>query len=105
MRAFQRDRMRVNVSPSLCQYIVDIVHATRGHAGVALGASPRAALALQRAIQASAILAGREYATPDDVKRLAPFVLAHRLILHGESSDSRPAESVVHHILSEVAVP
>lgn len=105
VRRYQSERMKVEVSDSICEYIVDIAHATRSHVQVALGASPRAALALQRASQASALLDGRHFVTPDDVKRLAPVVLAHRLILHGESSNARPADEIVHAVLGEVAVP
>ncbi len=105
LRLIQANRMRVYVSPAICQYIVDIVHSTRSHVQVALGASPRSALALQRASQANALLEGREYVTPDDVKTLAPWVLPHRLILHGESSDGRAAEKVIHAVLAEVPVP
>jgi len=105
LHAHQRARMRVHVSPEICQYIVDLVHATRSHVQVALGASPRAALALQRAAQACALLAGREYVQPDDVKRLAPVALPHRMILHGETTDERAAEKVVHALLAEVPVP
>jgi MoxR-like ATPase len=103
LRLHQRHRMRVHVSKSIATYIVDITHATRSHVQVALGASPRAALALQRAAQASAVLAGREYVTPDDVKRLAPITLAHRLILHGDSGESRAPEAVIHQVLNEVS--
>lgn len=105
VRHYQSERMKVGVSDAICQYIVDITHATRSHVQVALGASPRAALALQRAAQAAAILEGRHFVTPDDVKRLAPVVLSHRLILHGESSDARPAAEIVHSVLGDVPVP
>jgi MoxR-like ATPase len=104
LRLYQRNRMRVHISPTLAAYIVDVAHATRSHVQVALGASPRAALALQRAAQASAIMAGREYATPDDVKKLAPMTLSHRLILHGDTGDGRGPEQVVHQVLAEVPV-
>lgn len=105
LRLIQTNRMRVHVSQGVCQYIVDIVHATRSHVQVALGASPRAALSLQRAAQAAALIAGREYVTPDDIKFLAPMTLAHRLILHGDVSNSEAAEKVVHSVLTEVTVP
>jgi MoxR-like ATPase len=105
VRRYQIERMKVDVSDAICTYIVDIAHATRSHVQVTLGASPRAALALQRASQAAAILEGRHFVIPDDVKRLAPFVLSHRLILRGESSDARPATDIVHSILNDVPVP
>ena len=71
----------VHVSPALQSYLVDIAEATRRHPALALGASPRATLALQRVARARAAAAGRNFATPDDVKALAPHVLAHRLML------------------------
>ena len=103
-RRFAADRMRVQIAPALGEYIVDLVHATRGHVAVALGASPRATLALQRAAQANALLDGRNYIVPEDVKTLAPHVLPHRLILHGESNP-RATHEIVRAVLDEVAVP
>ena len=103
-RRFAADRMRVQIAPELGEYIVDLVHATRSHVAVALGASPRATLALQRAAQAHALLDGRNYIVPEDVKTLAPHVLPHRLILQGESN-ARAADEVVRAVLNEVAVP
>ena len=105
VRHFQAQRMRVEVSMPICEYIVDLIHATRAHVQVALGASPRAALALQRAAQAGALLDGRAFVSPDDVKKLAPFVLSHRLILRGETSDARPGEEIVRAVLNDVPVP
>jgi MoxR-like ATPase len=102
---FQAARMRVEVSPLVCRYIVDLAHATRAHVGVALGASPRAILALQRATQASALLDGRNYVSPDDVKKLVPHIWPHRLILLGETGNARAAQEIIHAILNEVAVP
>ncbi len=62
------------------RYLLAIVRATRAHAAVSLGASPRGTLALYRACEAYAAMQGRDYVQPDDVKRLAPSVLAHRLL-------------------------
>ncbi len=103
-RRFQADRMRVQIAPELHEYLVDLIHATRSHVAVALGASPRATLALQRAAQANALLDGRTYVVPEDIKALAPHVLSHRLILHGESSNPRASHDLVCAILDEVAV-
>ena len=103
--SYQRNRMRVHVSPAVCRYIVDLVHATRSHVAVALGASPRAALALQRAAQASALLSGREYVTSDDVKNLADATLTHRIILHGEGTGEEAGEEVVRAVVSQVPAP
>jgi len=76
-----QERVRtVKVAEPLADYILDIVEATRTHSDISLGASTRAALGLYRASQASAFLAGRDYAVPDDAKTLAVPVLAHRLL-------------------------
>lgn len=103
VHGLQLARARVHISDSVRQYIVTLVGATRGHTQVLLGASPRASLALQRAVQASAILSGREFATPDDVKKLAPLILPHRLILH-EDAGAVVAENLVMRLLEEVPV-
>jgi len=80
----QRATRQIRVDPCLQQYIVDIVSATRRMPTVALGASPRGSLALMYLSQARALLAGREYATPDDIKACAVSALAHRIIVRPE---------------------
>jgi MoxR-like ATPase len=97
---------RVHVSPDLDAYIVDLVRATRESEPTALGASPRAALQLLHAAQASAAMDGRDYAVPDDVVALAPAVLAHRLILNRSAqADRLSPETVVEHVLDGLRVP
>ena len=71
----------VRVAPEVEDYIVDLVRATRQHADVRLGASPRASVALYRAAQAAALLDGRDFVLPDDVRLLAAPVLEHRILL------------------------
>jgi MoxR-like ATPase len=98
VQALGRAVAAVHVGEAVEGYIVDLVRATRAHESVALGASPRATLALFRTAQALAALRGRGYALPDDVKRLAPAVLGHRIIvnaatrLRGASTDEVIAE-------------
>lgn len=75
---------QINIEPSVYKYIVDIVTATRNHASVQLGASPRASLALMRTAQSYAFLNGRAYVIPEDVLRMTPYVLPHRLRLSRE---------------------
>jgi len=83
-----------------------IVARTRSATDVALGASPRALLALLVASQAAAIVDGRTYATPDDVKAVAPLVLAHRLIIRPEAEiEGVTPERVIERILASVEVP
>ena len=64
----------------IVEYLMDMVHATRNHPDLLVGASPRAALALQRVAKASAVLAKRDYCLPDDVKSFAIPVFGHRII-------------------------
>lgn len=97
---------RVFVSEAVEGYLVDLVRATRDQAGVELGASPRATLALFRAGQALAAIDGRDHVLPDDVKRLALPVLGHRLILsvQGRFTGHR-ASDIVAEVLQRVPVP
>ena len=97
---------QVHVEDAVAQYIVRICRATRDHVAFDLGASPRASLALFRAARALAAMDGRDYVRPDDVKRLAQPVLAHRLLLSSQSRlRGRTAADVLDEILHEVAVP
>ena len=75
---------RVRVEPSLVEYITAIVRATRSAPVLTLGASPRGSIALLKMAQASALLDGRDYVVPDDVKSLAPAVLRHRVAVAPE---------------------
>ncbi len=75
----------VHIDESLERYMLTIVRATRSHSDVGLGASPRGSLALYKTSQAWAALRGRDYVIPDDVKRMIPLTLAHRLIVKPES--------------------
>ena len=96
----------VHIDDSLKQYMVEIVAATRNHALLALGASPRASLGLMRTGQARAALLGRDFVLPDDVKALAAPVLCHRLILKPEARlRQSDLVSLVHEILEQVPVP
>ena len=97
----------VKVSSALKDYIIDITEATRKHDRISLGASPRASLALMRASQALAIIRGRDFVIPDDVKHVCAPVLAHRLILKGHaiSGGTSAAEAVIEDVLKKVRVP
>jgi MoxR-like ATPase len=92
---------QVKVETSLQQYILELVRTTRQDEEITLGSSPRGSVALQKAVQALAFILGRDYAIPDDVKFLAPYVLSHRLIARG----GRNARTVVDRILRSVAIP
>ncbi len=95
----------VTVSDEVERYAVRIVRATRDHADLRLGGSPRSSVALYRASQAWALLEGRDFVLPDDVAALAPAVLTHRLLLDidRELRGARP-DSVVAELLAEVPV-
>ncbi|HEY3497264.1 MAG TPA: MoxR family ATPase [Polyangiaceae bacterium] len=95
---------RVHVEEDLFAYAVALCQFTRQHPRVVLGASPRASLGLLRAAKASAVLGGRGFVTPDDVRSVAPHVLAHRLILVAElEGDLRARVSLVEEALSKVS--
>ncbi|HEX8938909.1 MAG TPA: MoxR family ATPase [Candidatus Limnocylindrales bacterium] len=105
LRSLQQEVKGVYVDPTVADYIVRLVGATRNHPDVYLGASPRGSLALYRAGQALAGLLGRDYVIPDDVKLLAEPALAHRLIIKTSASihDVDPGQ-VVRELLGSVPV-
>jgi MoxR-like ATPase len=96
----------VNVDDSIRAYIADIVEATRSHPAVKLGGSPRAAASLQVCAAGTAAIEGRGYVVPDDVKKVAPFVLAHRLMLTQEAVlDGVAQATVVDQIVKSTKAP
>lgn len=100
-----RTRM-VKVEASVAEYILDLIQATRTHKEVRLGAGTRAALAFYRAVQAYAMIQERDYAVPDDVKRLAEPVLAHRILTRTwDQSGSDDTASIVREITAKTPVP
>jgi MoxR-like ATPase len=104
--AMQRTLEDVFVSEAIERYVVDLVQATRGDHRVALGASPRGALALLKLARAEAVLRGRDFVVPDDVKAMAVPALAHRLILQPEQWVAKLSpEHVVSHLLTHVPTP
>ena len=96
----------VYVEESVGRYVVEVLRHTRESASLALGASPRAGIALLRMAKARAVAAGRDYALPEDVQAVAGPVLAHRLILAPEArAGGVTAEDVVRGALRETPVP
>ena len=94
---------RVHVEDAILDYVVRLATFTREHARLFLGASPRASLALVRAARARALIAGRGYVLPDDVKRLAVPVLAHRLVLTPEAEmEGTQTQAIVEQAMNEV---
>jgi MoxR-like ATPase len=104
--SLQRDIHGVRVSPAVEDYIVAIARATRSHAEIELGASPRASLGIYRSAQAFAAIHGRSHVLPDDVKVVVPYVLPHRLITTAQARlRDRGAREIAQEILTSVPVP
>ncbi|MFO0568585.1 MAG: AAA family ATPase [Polyangiaceae bacterium] len=94
---------RVHVEDDIFEYAVTLSAFTRSHARVVLGASPRASLSLIRAAKSNAVLSGRPYVTPDDIRQVAVSVLAHRLILVPElEGDARARAQIIEEALAKV---
>lgn len=104
--ACQQAVREVHVDPKVRDYILDIVHASREHDDISLGGSPRASIALFRSAQAVAAIRGNDFVLPDDVKRMVPAVMVHRMIVRPESRLRKiTAIDIVNEILDEVPVP
>ena len=102
----QGEVRKVFVHENLENYIVALVNATRNHASVVLGASPRASLCLYRAAQATAYIAGRDYVVPDDIQAMTVPVLSHRVVLGQEMKFSNTtSDDIIAEILKSVPVP
>lgn len=97
---------RVHTADAIRRYIVSIVEATRDHPDIYLGASPRASIMLLRAARAYAATDARDYVIPDDVKRLAIPVLAHRIIVTADAAmTGRTPRTVLEELVSQAPVP
>ena len=97
---------KIFVSPPVKRYIVEIVRATRDNSDVYLGSSPRGSLGLFRAGQAMAAMQGRDYVLPDDVKFLAEYVLAHRMVVQPAARlRNLSADQIVHEVMANLPVP
>jgi MoxR-like ATPase len=104
--ACQQAVRAVHVDEKIRRYLMEIIHKTREHEQLSLGASPRASLALFRASQAMAAILGRDFVQPDDLKRVAPHVLGHRLIVRPEARLRQvTAAGVLEEVLGDVRVP
>lgn len=104
--ALQAAARSAKVEATVAEYLLNIVQATRDHPDVSLGCSIRGALGLYRACQAHAVLIGRDFVTPDDVKQLAVPVLAHRIMTRAWDQGGRDdAAPIIRDILTKVNVP
>jgi MoxR-like ATPase len=104
--ALQDDSRKIHIDEQIIDYMLQIVTSTRNHPEIELGVSPRGTVALFRSVQAMALVHGRSYAIPDDVKRLVPRVFGHRLLLARSGSKIRTdAHAILQRILDEAPVP
>jgi MoxR-like ATPase len=104
--ALKRAVTAVRISAELKRYIVDLCSATRSRAGVQLGASPRASLALMKLSQALALMDGLEFVTPEQVQELAVSVIAHRMVMEPQARFSGvTARGVVEEVVKRTPVP
>ncbi len=106
LQALRARVAKVTVQPAVMGYITDVVRRTRDHAAIAVGASPRASVALFQAARASAALRGRDFVTPDDVQALCAPVLRHRVLLKPEAEiEGATPDACIAAILEAAPVP
>jgi MoxR-like ATPase len=99
---YQKQVWEIHMDDTLQEYIIRLVHHTRSHPDVALGASPRASLSLFKTTQALAAIHGRDHVLPEDIKKMVVAVLAHRMVLKPEAElRGRTAQSVLEELLAE----
>ena len=106
--ALQERVATIHVNESLVDYLMHIVHTTRNHPEVSIGVSTRGALTYFKACQALAMVSGRDFVIPEDIKRLAGPVLSHRIVMKDRRSargDSTPEQKFIQRILTEIPVP
>jgi len=104
--AMQTAVRRVRMDDAVVRYVVDIVEQTRRDERLRLGVSPRGSLMLYRAAQAAAFYAGRDYVIPDDIKKMAPDVLPHRVMLTSKAQYAGVSkEDIVREVLGRVKIP
>lgn len=103
---YRRQISALHTEPRLLEYIAQIVHETRNNKSLYLGASPRASVAILKAAKAFAAMQGRDFVTPDDILRVVPAVLRHRIILTPEKEmEGGTADEVLENIMKKIEVP
>lgn len=106
LRALKATAKEVHIAPQMIEYAAQIVHETRENGKIYLGGSPRASLALMNTSKVAAILAGRDFVTPEDMKYMAPYILNHRIILTPDAEMEGLTElQVIKDILETIEVP
>lgn len=103
--ALRAEAAEIRINDTVKEYIIDLVHKTREHRHTALGVSPRGALGLMRAAMGKALINNRNYVTPEDVKYIAPYVLAHRIVLNIEGMTLTTEQALIQDILNDTEVP
>lgn len=103
--ALSQAAARIYVHPLLKNYLVDLVQATRNHPQIQNGVSPRGSLSLYRAVRSYALIRGRDYAVPEDIKTLAGPVLSHRLITTHTFSSRSPGRELIDQLLNTIPLP
>ena len=105
LKQLQQEVRNVHISEAIEDYMLDIVRATREHSQIDIGVSPRGSLALMRSVQAEAAMRGRDYVTPTDVKKMAPLVLSHRIVLSLEGSTKYRQPELLDEVIQQIPVP
>jgi MoxR-like ATPase len=105
VRELQQQVGLIHVNESLLEYLMTIVQTTRTHVEVALGVSTRGALTFFKACQALAMVQGRDFVVPEDIKRLAAPVLSHRIIMRDRRGERSPEALFIQRIVNEIPVP
>ncbi|MCD2138473.1 AAA family ATPase [Salinicoccus halitifaciens] len=105
IREVQAEAEKIHINRTVKDYIINLIHRTRSHEHIALGASPRGTIALMQAAIGAALINGRDYVTPDDVKYIAPYVLTHRIVLNIEGMTLTSEKEVMERILRSTEVP
>ncbi|WP_419887488.1 AAA family ATPase [Neobacillus niacini] len=105
IKKLQRLVQQIKINDTVESYLLQIVRKTRQHPEIDLGVSPRGALALMKAAQGQAFLENREYVIPEDIKKMVPYVLGHRIILSTEASFTKSPESILKEVIETVPVP
>ncbi|MBP3038395.1 MoxR family ATPase [Bacillaceae bacterium Marseille-Q3522] len=105
IKEWKKAALKVQISEDVENYLLGIIRETRRQQSIDLGVSPRGSLALMRASQGKALLCGRDFVVPQDIKDMAPYVIGHRIVLSTEASLTKSAEKVVQEVMDLVPVP
>lgn len=105
IKRMQEEVKQITLLPEVEEYILNLVRSTRNHTDIDLGVSPRGMLSLAKSAKANAYFEGRSFVTPDDVKKMAPFVLTHRIVLSLDAMIKYSKADVISKIIDSVEVP